>query len=299
LRLTNTNLSGVADIQTSATIGAIMSRFDIVACFAISFLVQTIDLSQSAVSAEAVKVIAGVTYEVYANGLNGPRGLLFSKNGDLYAVEQNAGTLVQIDQNGRVIPRARGFSEPHDVEIDSEGNFFVADTGNNRIARVTPAGMVETYIGGLSTPVDLAFSSVGELLVCEYGGRRVTAFNSSKKSRVFAFGFTPHGLAFLPDNRTLVNDLSNKRIIIIRTDENITSLATNVDTPIGLAVGPSGDVYAPESKIGKLIRIKPDGTRLVILEGLARPRDPIFDSSGHLYLAETDANRVLKLSGEF
>jgi hypothetical protein len=88
-------------------------------------------------------------------------------------------------------------------------------------------------------------------------------------------------------------------IVIVRADGSFTSLATNVDTPIGLAVGPSGDVYAPESKAGTLIRIKRDGARIVILEGLARPRDPVFDSAGHLYLAETDAGRVLKLSGDF
>jgi glucose/arabinose dehydrogenase len=178
-----------------------MSRLDILAALATSLLALTFGFNQTANAAEAVKVTTtGVTYEVYAKGLNGPRGLLISKKGDLYAVEQNAGTLVQINQNGRIIQRAKGFSEPHDVEIDSEGIFFVADTGNDRIARVTPAGTVETYIDGLSTPVDLAFNPAGELLVCEYGGHRVTAFSSSKKSRVFVSGFTPHGLAFLPDN---------------------------------------------------------------------------------------------------
>jgi len=286
-------------IRTSAWIeGAVVSRLEIQICLMISFVTVAFGFA-NANAAESIKATRGVTYEVYAKELKGPRGLLLSKKGLLYAVEQDAGTLVQIEQTGRVIQLANGFSEPHDVELDSEGNFFVADTSNNRVARVTPTGKVEKYIDGLNTPVDLAFNTFGELLICEYGGQRVTALSPAKKRRVFVSGFTPHGLAFLPDNLTLVNDLSNKRIVLVRSDGNIAPLATNIDTPIGLAVGPSGDVYAPESKAGRLVRIKRDGTRLVILEGLARPRDPIFDSAGHLYLAETDAGRILRLSGNF
>lgn len=96
-----------------------------------------------------------------------------------------------------------------------------------------------------------------------------------------------------------MNDLSNKRIVAVKDDGSVAPVASNIDTPIGLAVGPSGDIYVPASKAGKLYRIKRDGTRVLVLEGLARPRDPIFDRNGDLYLAETDAGRVLKLVGDF
>jgi serine/threonine-protein kinase len=247
---------------------------------------------------EPTKVASDIRFVIYAEGLNGPRGLLINKKGELYAVEQNGGTLVQIDE-GQIIRHATGFSAPHDVAADSEGNFFVADTGNDRIARVTAAGKVQTYVDGLKMPVDLAFNAAGELLVCEYGAQRVTAFTPSKKRRVFASGFTPHGLAFAPGGLTLVNDLSNKRIVAIKADGTAIPMASNIDTPIGLAIGPSGDIYVAESKVGKLYRINRNGTRALLLEGLARPRDPIFDNDGNLYLAETNAGRVLKITGRF
>ncbi len=252
----------------------------------------------TAVAAEPRKVSSDISVTVYAESLNGPRGLLVTKEGDLYAVEQSGGTLVRIE-GGRIIQRASGFSEPHDVAIDSEGNFFVADTGNDRVARVAASGAVNTYIEGLKAPVDLAFNPAGELLICEYGAQRVTVFSASNKRRVFVSGFRPHGLAFGPGNLTLVNDLSNKRIIAFQADGTGKPLASDIDAPIGLAIGPSGDIYVAESKAGKLYRIRRDGTRTLLLEGLARPRDPAFDSRGDLYLAETDAGRILKITGRF
>jgi sugar lactone lactonase YvrE len=254
-----------------------------------------------AVSGDAaeIKTAAGVSYDVFVTGLNKPRGLLIALSGDLYAVEQGAGTVVKVTSDGRVSRIAKGLSNPHDVDMDANGNLFVADTGNNRVAIVAPSGVVETYIGGLTVPVDLAFSPAGELLVCEYSAARVTAFKSPKDRRVFVSGFRPHGLAFLPGDITLVTDISGGRVMKVTSDGAMMSFATQVHVPIGIAIGPSGDVYVAERRAGRLLRIRSDGTRTVLLEGLMSPRDPAFDAAGNLLVAETDGGRILRLSGNF
>lgn len=55
---------------------------------------------------------SGLAYTVFATGLAGPRGLLFSPSGDLFAVEQSGGTIVRITPDGRVSRFAKGFSAP-------------------------------------------------------------------------------------------------------------------------------------------------------------------------------------------
>ena len=162
----------------------------------------------AAVDASEIKTAAGVSYDVVAAGLDRPRGVLIDRSGDLYAVEQGAGTIVKIAADGRVVRITKGLDDPHDLDTDSNGNLFVADTGNNRVAIVAPSGSVETYLSGLRGPVDLAFSPAGELLVCEYAAARLTAFKSPKDRRVIVSGFRPHGLAFLPGDIILVNDVS-------------------------------------------------------------------------------------------
>ena len=251
------------------------------------------------VDAADIKTAAGVSYDVFVAGLNKPRGVLIARSGDLYAVEQGAGTIVKVGPNGHVSRITKGLSNPHDLEIDSNGNLFVADTGNSRVALVAPSGSVETYVGGLSVPVDLAFNPAGELLVCEFSAARVTAFKSPKEKRVIVSGFQPHGLAFLPGDIILVTDTSGRRVVKVTSDGIITSLANQVVSPIGIAIGPSGDVYVAERRAGRVLRITPEGTRTVLLEGLMSPRDPAFDAAGNLFVAETDGGRILKLSGDF
>jgi sugar lactone lactonase YvrE len=240
-----------------------------------------------------------VEYTVYATGLAGPRGLLIAPSGDLYAVEQSGGRFVKITRDGKVALFAEGFSNPHDLALDASGYFYVADTGANRVARVSPGGVVTPYITGLEEPVDLAFHPDGELFVCELGAGRVTAFRSSRKIRVVASGLAgPHGLAFDRSGVTYINEWSGNRIVKISRRGDVEAVA-EVEDPVGIAVGISGDLYVTQPQAGKVSRIRPVGTRITLLEGLNGPRDPVFDAAGNLYVVETGAGRILRITGDF
>jgi hypothetical protein len=65
------------------------------------------------------------------------------------------------------------------------------------------------------------------------------------------------------------------------------------------AIGKSGNLYVAQPQAGKVSRIKMDGTRITLIEGLNEPRDPAFDEAGNLYVAETGAGRIIKMTGEF
>ncbi len=43
-----------------------------------------------------VRPVSGMGYTVFATGLNGPRGLLISPSGDIFAAEQSGGTVARI-----------------------------------------------------------------------------------------------------------------------------------------------------------------------------------------------------------
>ena len=72
-----------------------------------------------------------------------------------------------------------------------------------------------------------------------------------------------------------------------------------VEDPVGVAIGKSGDLYVAQPQAGKFSRIKLDGTRITLIEGLNEPRDPTFDEAGNLFVAETGAGRILKMTGDF
>lgn len=183
---------------------------------------------------------SGMGYTVFATGLAGPRGLLFSRSGDLFAVEQYGGTIVRITSVGGVSRFAKGFSAPHDLAFDASGYLYVADTGANRVARVSPEGLVTAYIPGLNVPVDLAFHPNGELFVCELYAGTVTAYKSGKKIKVVASGLDkPHGLAFDNTGITYINEWSGNRILKMDRKGQLQPVAT-VEGPVGSRSGNPG-----------------------------------------------------------
>jgi sugar lactone lactonase YvrE len=242
---------------------------------------------------------SGLAYTVFATGLAEPRGLLFSPSGDLFAAEQSGGTVARITPDGRVTRIAKGFSAPHDLAFDASGYLYVADTGANRVARVSPEGLVTAYIPGLNVPVDLAFHPNGELFVCELYAGTVTAYKSGKKIKVVASGLDkPHGLAFDNTGVTYINEWSGNRILKMDQKGRLQPVAT-VEDPVGIAIGKSGDLYVAQPQAGKVSRVKMDGTRVTLIEGLNEPRDPAFDEAGNLFVAESGAGRILKMSGDY
>jgi sugar lactone lactonase YvrE len=246
-----------------------------------------------------IQPVSVMGYTVFATGLAGPRGLLFSPSGDLFAAEQSGGTIVRIAPDGSVNRFAKGFSAPHDLAFDASGYLYVADTGANRVARVSPEGSVTTYIPGLNVPVDLAFHPNGELFVCELYAGTVTAYKSAKKVKVVASGLDkPHGLAFDNTGATYINEWSGNRILKMDQKGRLQPVAT-VEDPVGVAIGKSGDLYVAQPQAGKVSRVKLDGTRVTLIEGLNEPRDPAFDEAGNLFVAETGAGRILKMTGDF
>lgn len=242
---------------------------------------------------------SGMGYTVFATGLTGPRGLMFSPSGDLFVAEQFGGTIARISPEGKVSRFAKGFSAPHDLAFDASGYLYVADTGANRVARITPEGAVTTYITPLNVPVDLAFHPNGELYVCELYAGTVTAFRDAMKTKVVASSLDkPHGLAFDSTGVTYINEWSGNRISKMDQKGRLQPVAA-VEDPIGIAIGKSGDLYVAQPQVGKVSRVRLDGTRFTLVDGLNEPRDPAFDNAGNLYVAETGTGRILKMTGDF
>lgn len=256
-------------------------------------------LTASTGTIAGITAAPGVTYTVLASNLSGPRGLLSNRDGSLSVIEETAGRIVRITSAGRIVLIADGLKGPHDLDSDAQGNLYVAETGRNRIALITPNGVVSSYIDDLNVPVDLAFNPRGELLICEFSEERVIAFKSPTDKKVLISGFIPHGLAFLPSDVTIVNDITGGRVVRVSPDGKVDVIAANIELPIGVVIGPSGDLYVAARNAGQLLRITLSGNRTVLLDGLKTPRDPAFNAKGELFVAESAAGRVLKVTGRF
>ena len=202
-----------------------------------------------------------------------------------------AGSGSQGDLNG--IGTAASFDTPTAVAIDTSGNLYIADSNNYGIRKITPAG-VTSYFAGYNGPGHLD------------GPGNTAIFES------------PNGVAVDLSGNVYVAD--NNTIRKITPAGVVSSLAGNAgsgstdgqgygasfNSPTGLAVDMSGNVYVADSGNNKIRKITPAGVVSTFAgsgnwgasDGIGNsatfdtPSGLAFDSSGNLYVSDMYNNRI-------
>jgi len=190
---------------------------------------------------------------------------------------------------------AARFNQPSGVAIDGVGNVYVADTMNNTLRRVTSAGVVTTLAGSLG----VAGSTDGTGSAALFHG--------------------PQGLAIDGSGNLYVADTNNhtiRKVVpstgVVTTVAGLAGHSGNADGlgslaqfnyPSGVAVDGAGNLYVADTDNHTIRAISPAG-QVTTLAGLAgnsggadgiggaarfdSPSDLAVDSSGNIYVADTD-----------
>jgi uncharacterized protein (TIGR03437 family) len=73
--------------------------------------------------------------------LDGPSGLAFDAEGNLWFSESGSGRVRKLDPTGQITSLATGgFDQPRGMRSDSRGHLFLAESGGDRIIEITPEG---------------------------------------------------------------------------------------------------------------------------------------------------------------
>lgn len=210
-------------------------------------------------------------------------------------------------------------SMPQDVYADNQGRVWVADTNNHRVLRFdnaaskaddAPANAVLGQTGfGLSTlpasptwanlqlPKGLTGDAAGNLFVSDTGHHRVLRYsNAAGKSN----GGTANGVLGQNIGTTALGALG----------------AEGLDTPVGLALDGTGNLWVSEAGNRRVVRFPsaaalPNGFAGDVLVGqpdywhnnvipdnyhITSPFGIAVDPAGRLFVADTEADRVLRFS---
>jgi len=218
--------------------------------------------------AEIFRIAPNGVLTTFASGLSLPSDLEFGPSGDLFIFESGTGDISRIAPDGEKTIFASGFDKKESyLAFDTHGNLFLNDRSPGNFYRITPNGTVLS-LGHFSDPVsgcydDMIFDSEGNLYVADGTGSRILKVFPNNTMSVLVVGF----------------------------------MST------GLAVNPSGDIYAIDTASihgdppsTDIIKVLPDKTSTIfaIVSGIASDID--FNAAGDLYVAVFDGGRILKIS---
>ena len=193
------------------------------------------------------------------------------------------------------------FNDPAAMVVDSKGNLFVADSQNHAIRKITPSGAVTTFAGKLGTT------------------------GSANGTGTAGHFNTPCGLAIDQSGKLYVSDTGNNTIRKITTAGAVSTLAgvpgvsgflngaaasAWFNSPLGIAVAPSGAVYVADSGNHCIRKISggvvstfagsPQNWGSADGQGThAQFNGPVglsFDSQGNLFVSDANNDTIRKIT---
>jgi sugar lactone lactonase YvrE len=204
---------------------------------------------------------------------------------------------------------------PGGLAVDSAGNVYISDTNNHRVRRVATNGRISTFAGtglrafggdgepaiaaSLSSPGALAVGRDGALYISDTGNRRLRKVTPDGIIQTIAgngqTGFSGDGLAtassiggaggiVVDSSGAVILSDGNNRIRKITADGQIRTIAgtgtfgfngdgpalsVNLTTPWGLAMDPEGTLYIADTNSQRVRRLTSEG-RVETIAGTGR-----------------------------
>jgi subtilase family serine protease len=247
----------------------------------------------------------GVTLSIMVTG-NGPLTYQWQQNGvnmapSITTVAGNGGGGYSGD-GGAATNASLYF--PHDVAVDASGNLFIADTDNVRIRKVGANGIITTVAGNGT------YGFFGD------GGAATNAYLND-----------PQAVAVDASGNLFIADTYNLRIRRVGTNGIITTVAgdggngysgdggaatnTSLSYPEGVAVDGSGNIFIADTDNLRIRKVGANGIITTVAgdggygyfgdggaatnAGLGYPEAVAVDTSGNIFIADTDDLRIRKV----
>jgi RHS repeat-associated protein len=199
---------------------------------------------------------------------------------------------------------------PQGLAVGPDGSLYIASPAANRVRRVAPDGIITTVAG-------TGFGCASATGPCGDGGLATQAQLSG-----------PWSVAVGPDTSLYIGEAGRRVVRRVGPDGIITTIAgtgvpgdsgdggpatlAQISTALSLAVGPDTSVYIADAPNRRIRRVGPDGIIITVagtgvsgfsgdggpatLARLGDPRGVAVGQDGSLYIADTSAQRVRRVT---
>jgi len=253
---------------------------------------------------------------VSGNGLITPRGITFSPCGELAVSNEDGGLMTLVSPTGEVSRffEYNSFTSPVSFMIfDPDGTLYVTEGAPGlpeRVVAISPGKAWPVPFVDAARPGGIARLADGTLIVAETIADRILQVNTDGSTAVFASGLTrPTSLAVDIDNNLYAVTGTGGRPLdeyhmpdagdtILRfTSEGEKTILASWTRLAGLALAPSGELYATTGWDGDIVYVTSDGDVIPFASGLHEVTDLAFDLAGNLYVSDTVLNGIVRIGG--
>ena len=267
-----------------------------------------------------ISVVATRDYTILKNpvqtitGVNKPRFIAFSNNGDMFVTSCNNHCIYVYDSNGRqkttIGSKGTGplqFTNPIGVAINGD-IMYVAENGGRRIHKLTLGGnFLGTFgskgsgKGQFSSFWGICIGPDGRIYVADYGNYCIKVFHQDETfSHNIVSGnkeFSgPVGLCF--DHLDYLHVTCNcSNIVIVFTSEGqyIRQYGqSHLNEPHGIAIDSAGNSLVANNRGNSFSIFDPDGKYIHSIGGFNCPVGVAMASNGSVWVADRDNNRLVK-----
>ena len=200
--------------------------------------------------------------------LDGPTGLAFDEDDNLYVVDARNDRVQKFTKDGRFLTcwgstgTGEGqFNRPWGVTTDREGYVYIADWGNNRVQKFTSDGVFKMSFpssngdaNDLNHPADVAVDGQGDVYVSDWGNKRVQIYDSDGEVLTALYGdatrFSKSAERYLENNPDTVRGYRMVRDLTVMG---------RFDRPVGIAVDKQDRIVITDIRRGRLQVYAKDG----------------------------------------
>ena len=197
-------------------------------------------------------------------------------------------------------------NDPHDLAFGPDGNLYIADKFANRVAILDPDSLeLIGSIGEEEVPGahDVSFGPDGRLYVSATGLSAVVVYDLSGavpvRDAVLTQFSRTEGLLAHSNGQLYVMASGTGDLVALADERSVVAIASGMVGAHDVAEAPDGTIWVADNFQRRLVQFTPELEQINVISGekygFVGPRYMDFNLAGHLFVADQDAHRILKI----